>query len=151
MRLDLLAGVMPLDRAGDLERVGVRTVGAGDDQDRAGGHGAGASFPSDPAIIEAGAGNSRGSGACNPWHSHCRPRSSSDMANAIKEPIMVEVTGPDGLRGTIDTSRWPLDGSRKEVLVVLSDGRHLMVPLGLLRHEPGGGCHLPLVADQLAK
>jgi uncharacterized protein (TIGR02271 family) len=64
---------------------------------------------------------------------------------------MVEVTGPDGLRGTIDTARWPLDGSRKEVLVVLGDKRHLMVPLGLLRHEPGGGYHLPLVADQLTQ
>lgn len=64
---------------------------------------------------------------------------------------MVEVTLPDGLRGTIDTSRWPLDGSRQEILVVLSDGRHLMVPLSLLRREPGGGCHLPLVADQLAQ
>src|SRR4051812_39316943 len=63
---------------------------------------------------------------------------------------MVEVTGPDGLRGTIDTARWPLDGSRKEILVVLSDGRHLMVPLGLLRREAGGSYHLPLVADQLA-
>jgi len=63
---------------------------------------------------------------------------------------MVEVTGPDGLRGTIDTARCPLDGSRKEVLVDLSDGRHLMVPLGLLRREDNGSYHLPLVADQLA-
>src|SRR4051812_35690803 len=68
----------------------------------------------------------------------------------MKETTMVEVTGPDGLRGTIDTARWPLDGSRKEVLVVLSDGRHLMVPLSLLRREAGGSYHLPLVADQLA-
>lgn len=63
---------------------------------------------------------------------------------------MVEVTGPDGLRGRIDTAQWPLDGSRTEVLVELSDGRHLMVPLGLLRREADGSCHLPLVADQLA-
>src|SRR4051794_30088827 len=63
---------------------------------------------------------------------------------------MVEVTGPDGLRGTIDTSRCPLDGSRKEVLVELSDGRHLMVPLGLLRREGDGSYHLPLMAEQLA-
>jgi uncharacterized protein (TIGR02271 family) len=62
----------------------------------------------------------------------------------------VEVTGPDGLRGTIDTAMWPLDRSRREVLVVLDDGRHLMVPVGLLRHEDGGSYHLPLVADQLA-
>jgi uncharacterized protein (TIGR02271 family) len=63
----------------------------------------------------------------------------------------VEVTGPDGLRGTIDTSVCPLDGSRQEVEVVLADGRRLMVPLGLLRQEAAGRYHLPLVADQLAK
>jgi uncharacterized protein (TIGR02271 family) len=69
----------------------------------------------------------------------------------MNEAQMVEVTGPDGLRGTIDTSLWPLDGSRREVLVALSDGRRLMVPVGLLRHDDGGSYHLPLVADQLAR
>ena len=60
-----------------------------------------------------------------------------------------EVTGPDGLRGTIDTSLWPLDGSRKEVQVILADGRRLMVPVSLLRREGDSSYHLPLVAAQL--
>jgi uncharacterized protein (TIGR02271 family) len=61
----------------------------------------------------------------------------------------VEVTGPDGLRGTIDTSLWPLDGSRKEVQVILADGRRLMVPVSLLRRDGDSSYHLPLVAAQL--
>jgi len=63
----------------------------------------------------------------------------------------VEVTGPDGLRGTIDTARWPLDGSKERVEVVLADGRRLMVPRALLRSEGGRTYRLPLAADQLTR
>lgn len=63
---------------------------------------------------------------------------------------MVEVTGPGALRGTIDASAWPLDGSRPQVQVVLDDGRRLMVPFGLLRPQQAGGAyHLPLSAAEL--
>jgi uncharacterized protein (TIGR02271 family) len=63
----------------------------------------------------------------------------------------VEVTGPDGLVGTIDTTAWPLDGSRREVEVVLADGRRLRAPVGLLRKEADGRYHLPLPTDQLTR
>jgi uncharacterized protein (TIGR02271 family) len=42
-----------------------------------------------------------------------------------------------------------LDGSRREVQVVLADGRRLMVPVSLLRREGDSSYHLPLVAAQL--
>ncbi len=45
----------------------------------------------------------------------------------------VEVAGPQGARGTIDTSRWPLDGSRAEIEIILQDGRPVRVPLALLQ------------------
>jgi uncharacterized protein (TIGR02271 family) len=63
----------------------------------------------------------------------------------------VEVTGPDGLVGTIDTAACPIDGSGREVEVVLADGRRLRVPVGLLRKEADGRYHLPLKASQLAR
>ena len=62
----------------------------------------------------------------------------------------VEVTGPDGPVGTIDTAQCPLDGSRPEVEVALADGRRLRVPFGLLRKEADGRYQLPLPANQLA-
>jgi uncharacterized protein (TIGR02271 family) len=63
----------------------------------------------------------------------------------------VEVTGPDGRVGTIDTAECPLDGSRREVEIALADGRRLRVPFGLLRKEADGRYHLPLPAAQLTK
>jgi uncharacterized protein (TIGR02271 family) len=63
----------------------------------------------------------------------------------------VEVTGPDGLVGTIDTAACPLDGSRREVEIVLADGRRLTVPVELLRKEPDGRYHLPLRTEQLTR
>jgi uncharacterized protein (TIGR02271 family) len=48
------------------------------------------------------------------------------------------VTGANGIRGRIDTTTWPLDGSQPEVLVQLDDGRQVLVSLEALhRHEDG--------------
>ena len=54
----------------------------------------------------------------------------------------VNVTTDDGLSGTIDTSAWPLDGSRQDVLVRLDDGRALMTPLGWLGRQDDGSYRL---------
>lgn len=56
----------------------------------------------------------------------------------------VNVTTTDGVRGTIDTTEWPLDGSRQDVLVRLDDGRALMTPLDLLGRQDDGSYRLSL-------
>ena len=56
----------------------------------------------------------------------------------------VNVTTADGLYGTIDTTQWPLDGSRPEVLVRLADGRVLMTPLTTLDRQSDGSYRLAL-------
>ena len=56
----------------------------------------------------------------------------------------VNVTTDDGLSGTIDTSAWPLDGTRQDVLVRLDDGRALMTPLGWLGRQDDGSYRLKL-------
>jgi uncharacterized protein (TIGR02271 family) len=50
----------------------------------------------------------------------------------MNQSSSVEVSGPRGLRGTIDTSAWPLDGSRQEIEILLNDGRRVMVATDLL-------------------
>jgi uncharacterized protein (TIGR02271 family) len=48
------------------------------------------------------------------------------------------VTDPQGVHGTIDTTAWPLDGRRAEVLVSLESGQQVLVPLErLVRQEDG--------------
>ena len=61
----------------------------------------------------------------------------------------VNVTTADGLRGTIDTAAWPLDGSRPDVLVRLEDGRSLMTPLDVLNLQVDGSYRLGLVGADL--
>ena len=56
----------------------------------------------------------------------------------------VNVTGAGGLRGTIDTTAWPLDGSRREVLVRLDDGREVMLPVDALSAQADGSYRLNL-------
>src|SRR5919108_1775979 len=57
-------------------------------------------------------------------------------------PATVRVTGPGGLRGSIDTSEWPLDGSRAEVLVELERGTPVLVPLEALARQDDGSYRL---------
>jgi uncharacterized protein (TIGR02271 family) len=59
---------------------------------------------------------------------------------AAAEPI--QITGPGGLRGTIDTAEWPLDGSRAEVLVELERGAPVLVPLEALVRQDDGSYRL---------
>jgi uncharacterized protein (TIGR02271 family) len=51
---------------------------------------------------------------------------------------MVVVTSAGGGRGSIDTSSWPLDGSKPEVLVQFDDGRQVLVPLAALSRLENG-------------
>ncbi len=54
------------------------------------------------------------------------------------------VTVPGGVRGSIETASWPLDGSRPEVLVQLDDGRQVLVPLAALSRQEDGSYVLSL-------
>jgi uncharacterized protein (TIGR02271 family) len=57
-------------------------------------------------------------------------------------PATIHVTGPGGLRGTIDAAEWPLDGSRAEVLVELERGARMLVPLEVLVRQDDGSYRL---------
>ena len=62
----------------------------------------------------------------------------------MTSPEMVRVTGPGGLRGTIDLAVWPLDGSRAEVLVQLEGAASMLVPLEALVRQDDGSYHMTL-------
>jgi hypothetical protein len=54
----------------------------------------------------------------------------------MNPPEAVRVTDQQGVHGTIDTTAWPLDGSRAEVLVQLENGQRVLVPLkALIRRD----------------
>jgi uncharacterized protein (TIGR02271 family) len=57
---------------------------------------------------------------------------------------VVTVTGANGLRGRIDSTTSPLDGSQPEVLVRLDDGRQVLVPLEALDRQEDGSYALHL-------
>ena len=59
-------------------------------------------------------------------------------------PATVQVTGPGNLRGTIDTTAWPLDSCRAQVLVQLEDGTSVLVPRGALVQQEDGSYQLIL-------
>ena len=59
-------------------------------------------------------------------------------------PGIVAVIGPGGLRGTIDTATWPLDGSRADVLVQFENAAPVLVPFGTLEQQHDGSYHLHL-------
>ncbi len=65
----------------------------------------------------------------------------------MRNAAMVNVSLDGGARGTIDTSQWPTDGSRTEVLVRLEDGRQMMAPASALQPLPDGGYRLALGTD----
>jgi uncharacterized protein (TIGR02271 family) len=62
---------------------------------------------------------------------------------------VVAVVGADGIRGTIDTASWPLDGSQSEVLVQLDDGRQVLVPLEALSRQGDGSYVVSLNTNEL--
>lgn len=63
--------------------------------------------------------------------------------------VAVVGAGADGIHGTIDTTLWPLDGSKSEVLVQLDDGGQFLVPLEALSRQGDGGYVLSLNASEL--
>jgi uncharacterized protein (TIGR02271 family) len=52
------------------------------------------------------------------------------------------VMDPQGVHGTIDTTAWPLDGRRAEVLVQFESGQQVLVPLELLVRQADGSYRL---------
>jgi uncharacterized protein (TIGR02271 family) len=62
----------------------------------------------------------------------------------MQREAIVNVTGDGGIRGTVDTSEWPLDGSRREIMVRLEDGRQIMAPAAALHRLPQGDYRLSL-------
>jgi len=64
---------------------------------------------------------------------------------------MVLVTGANGIRGSIETTSWPLDGSKPEVLVQLNDGRQVFIPVAALRRQEDGSYALSLDPAELAR
>jgi uncharacterized protein (TIGR02271 family) len=68
----------------------------------------------------------------------------------MQREAIVNVTGDAGIRGTVDTSQWPLDGTRREILVRLADGRQVMAPADALHRLPDGGYRLSLGGTDLS-
>jgi uncharacterized protein (TIGR02271 family) len=66
-------------------------------------------------------------------------------------PDVVMVTGKDGVRGTIDTTTWPLDGSKAEVLVQLESGQRVLVPMEALIQQGEGHYALTMDVANLAQ
>jgi uncharacterized protein (TIGR02271 family) len=62
----------------------------------------------------------------------------------MASPETVRATGPGSLRGTIDTTTWPLDSSRAQVLVQLEDGTSRLVLREALAQQEDGSYHLIL-------
>ena len=68
-----------------------------------------------------------------------------------KKRSSVEVSGPQGLHGTIDTLTWPLDGSRQQIEVCFDDGRRTMVGLDVLERVDARHYRLPAAAASLVE
>jgi uncharacterized protein (TIGR02271 family) len=69
----------------------------------------------------------------------------------MNPPAVVRVTDPQGVHGTIDTTAWPLDGRRAEVLVQLESGRQVWVPVHLLVREEEGRYSIPMALADLER
>jgi uncharacterized protein (TIGR02271 family) len=69
----------------------------------------------------------------------------------MNPPAAVTVTDPQGVHGTIDTTAWPLDGSRAEVLVSLESGQQVLVPLQMLIREEEGRYAVPMALAELER
>ena len=69
----------------------------------------------------------------------------------MNPPATVKVTDPQGVHGTIDTTIWPLDGRRAEVLVSLESGQQVWVPVPLLIREEEGRYSVPMALADLER
>jgi len=63
----------------------------------------------------------------------------------------IVVTGPGDFRGTIDTTAWPLDGSRAKVLIQLDSGGQILVPREALVLQGDGRYGLALDPSALER
>jgi len=63
----------------------------------------------------------------------------------------IVVTGPGDFRGTIDTTAWPLDGSRAKVLIQLDSGGQVLVPHEALVLQDDGRYGLALDPSALER
>ena len=70
------------------------------------------------------------------------PRRALPEGGGMNPSAVVRVTDPQGGHGTIDTTAWPLDGRRAEVLVRLEGGQQVLVPLELLVRQEDGSYRL---------
>ena len=62
----------------------------------------------------------------------------------MASPEIRQVAGAGSLRGTIDTTAWPLDSCRAQVVIQLEDGTSLLVPHEALVQQEDGSYHLIL-------
>jgi hypothetical protein len=62
---------------------------------------------------------------------------------------IILVTGPGALRGTIDTTVWPLDESRADVLIQLDSGAQGLVPREALVPQDEGSYYCPSTRPNL--
>jgi uncharacterized protein (TIGR02271 family) len=69
----------------------------------------------------------------------------------MNPPAVVRVTDPQGVHGTIDTTAWPLDGSRAEVPVSLEGGRQVWVSVQALIREEEGHYSIPMALGDLER
>ena len=69
----------------------------------------------------------------------------------MQNEVIVNVTGAGAVRGTIDTAQWPLDSSRREILIRLDDGRQIMAPADALQPVSGGGYRLAVGGTELSQ
>jgi hypothetical protein len=69
----------------------------------------------------------------------------------MNPPATVRVTDPQGVHGTIDTTVWPLDGRRAEVLVSLEGGQQVWVPVPILIREEEGRYSVPMALADLER
>jgi len=67
----------------------------------------------------------------------------------MAQACVVAMVGADGVHGTINTTLWPLDGSKSEVLVQLADGRQVSVPFEALSRQGDGSYVVSLNASEL--
>jgi hypothetical protein len=69
----------------------------------------------------------------------------------MNSPEAVRVTDQEGIQGTIDTTAWPLDGSRAEVRVQIESGQQVLVPLKALIRQDEGHCYVPTALADLKR
>jgi uncharacterized protein (TIGR02271 family) len=69
----------------------------------------------------------------------------------MNPPATVRVTDPQGVHGTIDTTAWPLDGSRAKVLVQLEGGQQVLVPVQALIRQDEGRYEVPMALADLGR